>query len=159
VTPQSRTLTPADELKLFVGLAVQPFLAAAVAFVSFPLVLLDRAGRTLAGGFPSDPTDAAISVALGVGVVALFVTLVGVLPTAVWLAKHRRLTLAQALLIGLGFANSPVVLGTVLTSGGYGAEGALRGLVFASLIGLSGATAFWVISIRGRDLRRDATAG
>ena len=94
MTSQSRTLTPADQLKLFVGLAVQPFLAAAVAFVSFPLVLLDRAGRTLAGGFPSDPTDAAISVALGVGVVALFVTLVGVLPTAVWVAKHRRLTLA-----------------------------------------------------------------
>jgi hypothetical protein len=76
---QPRTLTPAQELRLLAGLALQPFLAAGVAFVSFPLVLLDRTGRTLAGGFPSDPTDAAISVALGVGVVALFVTIVGLL--------------------------------------------------------------------------------
>jgi hypothetical protein len=77
-------LRPADEVKLFAGLAVQPFLAAGVAFVSFPLVLLDRSGRTLAGGFPSNPTDAAISVALGVGVVAP-------IRHSRWRASHGRL--------------------------------------------------------------------
>lgn len=148
VKREARTLTPAQELKLLAGLAVQPFLAAAVAFVSFPLVLIDRTGRTLAGGFTSDPTDAAISVALGVGVVALFVTIVGVFPTAVWVVKRHSLTLTQALLFGLGFANLPLVLGIVLTRAGYGPAGVLRGVAFASLIGLTGSAAFWVISLR-----------
>ena len=58
---RARTLTPADEMRLFAGLAVQPFVAAGVAFVGFPVFLLDRTGRTLAAGVPSDPTAAAMS--------------------------------------------------------------------------------------------------
>jgi ABC-type Co2+ transport system permease subunit len=73
--------------------------------------------------------------------------------------RRRPLTLIQALLFGLGFANLPVVLGTVLTRGGYGVAGVLRGLAFASLIGLAGTAAFWVISIRGRDISRDPVNG
>ena len=132
VEPQPRTLMPAEQMKLFAGLAVQPFLAAAVAFVSFPFVLLDRTGRTLAGGFPADPADAAVSVAFAAGFVAAVVTLVGVLPTALWVVKRRRLTLTQAFGFGIAFADVPVLLGTVLTGGGYGPAGVLRGLMFAS---------------------------
>ena len=147
MTPRPRTLTPAQEMKLLGGLAVQPFLAAGVAFVSFPWLLLDRSGRTLAGGFPADRTDAAISVALGVGIVALVVTVAGVFPAAVWMVKRHLVTLTQALLFGLGFANLPVVVGTVL-AGSYGMTGALRVFAFASLIGLTGAATFWRISLR-----------
>jgi len=149
---RARTLTPADEMRLFAGLAVQPFVAAGVAFVGFPVFLLDRTGRTLAAGVPSDPTAAAMSVALGAGIVALFVTLVGVFPTAIWVVKRRPLTFAQALLFGVGFANLPVVLGTILSGGNWSL---LRSHAFASLIGVAGAAAFWVISIRGRDFSRD----
>jgi hypothetical protein len=145
-------------MRLLGGLVVQPALAGGVAFVSFPLLLLDRSGRTLAGGFPADPIDAAVSVALGAGIVAFFVTLVGVLPVALWIVRRRRLTFMAALLFGLGFGNLPVVLGTVLI-GSYGPSSLLRGVAFASLIGLTGAAAFWVISIRGRDFSRDPAAG
>lgn len=156
---QLRTLTPSEEMRLFGGLVVQPFLASVLAFVSFPVLLLDRAGRTLAGGFPTDQTDAAISVAVGTGIVAFFVTLVCVLPTALWLLKRRQVSLTQALLFGLGFANLPVVFGTVSTGGGYGPEGALRAVAFASLVGLTGAAAFWLISIRGSDFKPGTAAG
>ena len=65
------------------------------------------------------------------------------------MVKQRPVTLTQALLFGLGFANLPVVVGTVL-AGGDGAAGAFRGFAFASLIGLTGAAAFWLISLRER---------
>jgi len=133
---------------------VQPFLAACVAFVSFPYVLLDWAGRTAAGAYPNDPTDTAMGVAFGVAILVLVITLVGVLPTAVWVVKRRPLSLAVALAFGVGFGNLPIVLGTVL-SGGAGAGGLLRTHLFASLIGVTGAAVFWIISIRGRDFSRD----
>ena len=133
-------------MRLFVGLAVQPFLTAAAAFVSFPL-LLDRSGRTLAGGFPADAADAAVSVAFGVGIVAVFVTVAGVLPAVVWILKRRPITLTLASLFGLAFGNLPVVIGTLL-AGGYGVAGTRRGLAFASVIGLTGAGGFWLIAVR-----------
>ncbi len=145
--PVKRMLTPSEQLKLFAGLAVQPFLAAAVSFVLFPLLLLDRTGSTLAGGIPASQTDAAISVAAGAGIVALFVTAIGVFPTALWLVTRRPVPLIQALLFGLAFANLPMVLGTVF-AGTYGVEGALRGVAFASCLGLAGAAAFWLIALR-----------
>lgn len=147
---QTRTLSSVEQGRLLAALAVQPFLAAATAFFSFPL-LLDRTGRTMAGGFPSDPTDAAVSIAAGVGIVALLVTVIGVWPTALWLVKRRTLTVRQVLGFGLGFANLPIAFGTVLTGGGYGPAGLLRGSVFASVIGVLGAAAFWLIVIRGRE--------
>jgi hypothetical protein len=144
-------------MRLLVGLALQPFLAAGVAFVSFPL-LLDRSGRSLAGGFPADATDAAASVAFGVGIVAVFVTVVGVLPAVVWILKRRPITLPLALLFGLAFGNLPVVLGRVL-AGGYGVAGALRGHAFASVIGLTGAAGFWVIAVSRREVIRRGVPG
>src|SRR5471032_2246915 len=100
VAHQPRTLAWAEEMRLFGGLVVQPVLAGSVAFVIFPLLVLDRSGLTLAGGFPADPTGAAVSVALGTGIVAFFVTLVGVLPTALWVLKLRRLISTETLLFG-----------------------------------------------------------
>ena len=44
--------------------------------------------------------------------VALFVTVFGALPTAFWLLNRHALTLVQALLFGVRFANVPVVVGT-----------------------------------------------
>jgi hypothetical protein len=79
----ARTLSPAEEMRMLGGMVVQPFVAAGLAFVTFPLLLLDREGQTLAGGFPADVTDAALSVAMGAGIVAGLIVLVGVLPVAV----------------------------------------------------------------------------
>ena len=53
----------------------------------------------------------------------------------------------------------PSLIGTILTQGGYGLEGVVRGIVFASLIGLTGSAAFWMIAIRGQDSSRDPATG
>ena len=155
-----RTLSPAEEMRVLAGLVVQPFLAAGLAFIAFPVFLLDSEGRTLAGGYPSDPTASALSVALGAGVVAGVVTLIGVLPIAVWMMRRHQLTLKETLVFGLGFGNLPYVL-LAATAGGrtYGPAGLLRGLAFASLLGLSGAALFWIICLRPRRSRPDAAAG
>jgi len=137
-------------MRLLGGLVVQPFVAAALAFVMFPLLLLDRGGQTLAGGYPADVTDAALSVAMGVGIVASAVVLIGVLPVAVWLIKRHDLTLKETLILGLGFGNLPYVLLGVAAGGTYGVAGLLRGVTFSSLSGLVGAALFWLISIRPR---------
>lgn len=84
-----RSLSPLEEMRVLGGLVVQPFLAGAVAFVTSPLLLLDRHGQTLPGGYPADATDAALSVAFGAGIVAGIVTLLCVGPAAVWLMKRR----------------------------------------------------------------------
>ena len=148
MTRSPRSLSPSEETRLFTGLAVQPFLASAVAFVAFPVLLLDRSGRTLAGTLPGDVADAAWSVAIGAGILAFFVTLLAAAPTAVWLMKRKLVSLSDALFFGFGFGNAPFVLGTVL-AGSYGVAGFARGMAFSSLLGLIGAGAFWAIAIRG----------
>src|SRR5262245_49595867 len=102
---ESRTHTFSDVLKLLAGVAVQPFLAGVVAFFAFPVFLLDGNGETFAGGRPADRTDAALSVALGAGLVALLVTGAFVLPTALLLTRRFQLFLRDALLFGLAFGN------------------------------------------------------
>ena len=64
----ARTLSPADELRVLLGLAVQPFVTALLAFSIFPVV--EYTGRRLYGGRSADPVDAAslsppVSVSLG----------------------------------------------------------------------------------------------
>jgi hypothetical protein len=142
-----RTLSPAEEMKVFVGVIVQPLVAAWLAFIAFPIFLLDRNGHTLAGGVPSDRMGAAFSVAIVVGVVALLVTVVGALPAALWLMKRRRISLQEALLAGLGFGNLPFALGG-LTAGIYGIAGLIRGLAFSSVLGAVCGGVFWCVALR-----------
>jgi hypothetical protein len=136
-------------MRLLGGLVVQPVLAGGLAFLLFPFLLLDSDGQTLGGGYPSNPTDAALSVALGAGIVAGLVTLVAVLPT-IWLMQRRQLTFKDALLFGVAFGNAPYVLLAALTRGTYGIPGLLRGIAFSSLLGLCGAALFWLIVLRWR---------
>jgi hypothetical protein len=144
----NKPIKPQDEMRLFLGFLAQPFVAAALAFVTFPLV--DLSGRAIYGGAPADPMDAAVALAFGTGVAALIVTLLGAWPAAMWVIKRRAVTLKESLRFGLLLANIPVVLMTLATGGGYGLAGFARAVLFASLLGLSGAAVFWAISIRGR---------
>src|SRR5215831_7579247 len=109
MTRHPRTLTSPDVIRLVVGLAVQPIVAGAVAFFFFPVFLLDGSGQTLAGGHPQNMTDAAVSVALGTGILATAVTGL-VIPTALWLIMRFKLLLRDALLLGLGFGNLAYLL-------------------------------------------------
>jgi hypothetical protein len=147
-----RALSPAEEMRILAGCAMQPFLAGAVAFLSFPVLLVH--GQTLAGGTPGDVFDAALSVAIGAGFVAVFVTLLGV-PIAIWLAKRRQVRLHEALIAGLLLGNVPFMLGTAL-AGSYGVEGFIRGAAFSSVLGVACAGAFWAIAFRVGRLRSAA---
>jgi hypothetical protein len=143
-------LTPKNEMRLFAGLVVQPFLAAAVAFFAFPFLLVDGRGRPPAnsGHLPS-VTDAAISAALGTGIVALAVTMVFVWPIAVWLTKRRQLSLGDSLLFGLAFGNLTYVLLVVATGWRVsGVASLMQGVAFSSLLGLTSASAFWFLTLR-----------
>jgi hypothetical protein len=142
-----RALSPAEEMRVLVAVAVQPFVAAAVAFVAFPILLLDRDGQTLGGGRPADVVGAARSAALGVGLFALVVTLAAALPAAVWLMKRRRVRLAHAVVFGLAFGNLPYAIGA-LAGGAYGVTGLIRGVAFSSLLGASCAAVFWFVALR-----------
>ena len=141
---------PSDELRILAGLAAQPFLASALAFVSFPLLLVDRGLGSVGGGFTPDPARAALGVAFDCGVIALLVTVICVLPTVLYLITHQpRVSLTGSLLFGVGFGNLPFAIGTIL-GGTYGVAGLVRGAVFASILGLGCATAFWMIALRVR---------
>lgn len=139
-TPTQRALSHAGEMRVFWGIVAQPFVVAAAAFVSFPVLLFGRNLRASGG---------ALGIAVEAGVVALLVALLGALPTAVWLMKRRDVSLGEALLFGVGFGNVPFVVGTLL-AGSYGVEGFARGAVFSSLLGAAGAAAFWAIAFRAR---------
>lgn len=153
MTYQPRTLTASEEMRLAAGFVAQPLVTAPVAFVLFPFLLLDRDGQTFAGGYPADVTDAAVSIAAGTFIAAVAILAV-VVPAAVWFLKRRALSVTQTLLFGVGFGNLPIVIGTVL-AGSYGPIPFLKSIVFASLVGVTGAAVFWAISIRGRDFSRD----
>lgn len=140
-----RTISPRAEKRIFMGLLVQPVLAAVLTYMAFPLI--DYTGRTLYGGRVGDSADAALALALGVGFAAALVTIVGVFPTVVWLVKRLDVTFGRAILFGVLFGNLPVVIGSLL-AGSYGPAGFVRAAVIGTALGTSGAALFWVIALR-----------
>ena len=135
---------PLDAMRIVVGLALQPIVAAAVAFLLFPLLLLDRTGQAFGGGRPVSVSDSAASVAFAVGIVTVPVVIAGVFPTLLWLLRRGAITLTRALSVGLVFGNLPIVIGFLL-AGTYGAIATLRTIAYASTIGVAGATTFWLV--------------
>src|SRR5687767_610169 len=136
MTAQPRTLSPAEEMRIFLGLLVQPFVAAGLGFVAYPLV-------DLHGGRAADSTDAAVALAAGSGLAAFFLSFLAAL-VAVWVIRRHPLTLPRALVSGVLLGNVPTVLG-VLAGGVDGWAGFVRVVLFASFLGLGGAAAFWVV--------------
>src|SRR4051812_4660551 len=86
-------MTPKAEMRVLVGLAVQPFVAFAAASVAFP-----------------GP------VALGAAVAAVFVMLVGALPAIAWLSRRGPITLSKALISGALPGNLPIVVVLLLAA-------------------------------------------
>lgn len=142
-----RTMNPPNEMRVLIGLALQPFVAAAVAAIASPFFLLDGDGQTLAGGAPANPVGAAVSIGIGSGVVALFVAVVLGFPAALWLTRGRGISLFGALAVGIALGNVPFVVG-VLLAGTYGITGFIRGAGLSSLLGMAGAAVFWRVAMR-----------
>jgi hypothetical protein len=141
------------------ALAVQPFVAALLGFIIFPVV--DYTGRALYGGRPFDPLDAAISFAAGAGLAGLLVTALGAVPTLAWLLKRGPVTRRQALISGAVLGNVPGLLivgglaASRLSQGAmpdlqltYGPAGAVRAIAIGSFIGAASAAVFWRLAGR-----------
>jgi hypothetical protein len=165
---RSPNLSRAGALRVFLGLAVQPFVNALLAFIIFPIV--DYTGRALCGGRPVDPFDAALSLALGVGIVGVVVTIFGALPALVWLRARRAVTRTRVLIGGavLGNAPSALIVGGMLVSRLahgemprdvfdllYGPVGAIRTIAFGTFIGVASAAVFWGLAGRHIDVGSD----
>ena len=155
----------ADQSRVLVGIAVQPVVAAMLAFSTFSIVAFT--GRLLYGGRPADPVDSAISFAFGVGIVGLLVTVFAATPMLLWLQTRGPVTRRQVLACGAILGNLPSVLIvlslapsranagalTNLDQLTYGLLGAIRALAFGTFMGVASATVFWWIA--RRSLTRD----
>lgn len=160
-----QTLTRAQENRLLLGLAVQPFVAAALAFALFPVV--DYTGRLLYGGGRTvDPVESAVGFGIIAGVVASVACGLAY-PSILWLLERGPLTRAKTMVAGFVFGNLPAALIVLLlaarhVSAGvaptlanttYGAVGAFRVVALGSVMGLVGASVFWWVA--GRHLNRE----
>jgi hypothetical protein len=157
--PSSRSiLSPAAERRVQVGLAVQPFVAAALNFVLFPALEYTHAGRTV------NALGAAIGVSLYVGIAAVIITAFAAYPLLCWLLTRVRLTAMHAVTAGIALGNIPAAISILLVTfstlnrtGALPAAGTLlsgssRGVAFGSLIGAGSAFVFWQIA--GRAVRQ-----
>ena len=140
-------------LRIMGALVLQPFVAAAAGFLAFPLVDAMN-GFSLTNG-----AEAAISIAVGTGLVAFFVTVCGSLPIVAWLRDRGPVTFGQVMMGGVALGMIPVlVLWTlaIVSAGGPQLGGLLRGAIFATTVGTVSAGVFWLMA--HRDLEA-ATAG
>jgi hypothetical protein len=135
-----------EEKRILLGLLVQPFLAAALTFASYPL--LDRSDRAIHGGIDPDPLRSAIGLAIYVSTAAFFMTVLAAFPAAVWVLKRYELTFGRALLWGPPSGQHPERAGH--DGHGSGLSGLVRVVLFGSFLGMAGAAAFWGIWVLGR---------
>jgi hypothetical protein len=120
-------------------------------------------------GTPIDPVDSAAALATGVGIIAIVVTIFGAVPAMTWLIRRGPLSLQTVLLLGATLGNVPfamivvailvmhLVNGTLSTDVAglwYGVHGSVRAIALGLLIGTISAAVFWVVGIRGTELRR-----
>lgn len=152
---KGRDLSSPESLRVFIGLAVQPFVVALTAFVTFPA--LDYTASVAYGGHSGNLWDGAESIALAVGIVGVGITLLGAVPLVATQLARGPLSRSQVLTSGLALGNIPTMLMCVLLIGRQaqspgpvdlmdGPVGLARVLIFGSLFGLVGAATFWWIA-------------
>src|SRR5690242_14105786 len=115
-------MTPRQEMRVLVGLLVQPLVAGVAAFLFFPVLdALNRTSGRYSGG--SGWVQAGGSVAFGAGMVAVFVVVFGALPAIAWVGRRRPATLRVSLLAGALLGNLPAATIAVLATinGGWAA--------------------------------------
>lgn len=110
-------MQPSDR-RVQMGLAVQPFVAAALGFAFFPVHAASHGGRS------TDLLGTAIVHAVFVGITATLITGCAAYPVLCWLLARGRVTLARTVLIGALLGNIPsaiallgIAIGTVNRAG------------------------------------------
>jgi ABC-type dipeptide/oligopeptide/nickel transport system permease component len=156
------------ELRLVAGFALLPPTAALLIFL-ISLVSWKMGIGIFSGGKPTDPLQAAISLALAIAIIAILVTVFAGVPTVMLLARRRPVTLRSLLLAGAALGNLPFALivsaiavqrslsGTIepdISALWFGVPGAARSIGLGLVCGTTCATVFWVIAIRGIEVQR-----
>jgi len=98
---------------------VVPPSIAALAFLGY-LAIWHVEGPGALGSVPFDPVDSALSLATGVGVIAVVVTVFGAVPVVTWLSRRRALTLRTRLLVGAILGNLLFILIVLAVLATYG---------------------------------------
>lgn len=144
-------------VRLVAAFALLPFVAAALAYVGFPLFAQSLL-KQVNGSFSS---DAAVSFAAGTFIVAVFMTVIAV-PIVSVMRQRGPITFGNALVWGVVLGNAPflvvsaLILVVQLFAGApqdagdkwYGATGAMRTITTSTLMGAALASVFWVVGIR-----------
>ncbi len=153
-------LTQSQRLRVLAGFVVQPFAAAVLGFLTFPLLKLTDPRRPGLSTTDNDMRNA-VAVAFGVALAAVFVTTFGAVPAAAWCVKRGRLAFAQIVGWGAVLGNLPfvVIVGLASITGNVTNEFwdpflLVRALAFGVLFGVVGAAVFWLIAVRGTPLSR-----
>jgi len=146
-------MTAKQEMRVLIALITQPFVAAIAAFALFPALDATANAAGVYRGRLTDPTGAAIAVALATAFAAVPVIILGALPAIAWLSRRGPLTLAKAICAGAVLGNAPaavIVMLATLNGDAAASSGSLHALLqllrviaFGSLIGAACGTMFW----------------
>lgn len=137
-------MTPKDEMRVLVGLVVQPIVAGVATFVLFPLF--------------DDRVYGALSMAFATGLAAVFVTLLGALPAIAWCSRGP-VTFTRTAVAGAILGIVPVLVLMLLVAlhgEGVTANSSVTNFIldgsragsFGATIGLVCATVFWWVAGR-----------
>ena len=145
---------PTQQMRVLIGLAAQPLVAAAAAFVLFPWLDRTAAAAGVYQGRASDPMGAAVSIAAGAAMMAVFVVVFGALPVIAWLAPRRPITLPSALIGGALLGNAPAAVILLLAAvnhafaanASWSVRAIARTVIFGALVGMACATVFWIVA-------------
>lgn len=154
-------MSSGDEIRVLVGFAIQPFVAALLGLVTFPA--LNYIAHLRYGGRPGDPWDAAMSVALAAGLAGLFVTIIGALPLLAFLLSRGPISRKQVFTSGVVLGNVPLGIIALLVASqsnvstppmgssqltGDPLLGLVQALAFGSFFGAACAGVFWLVAGR-----------
>ena len=142
-------------MRVLLGLLAQPVVAGAAAFMLFPALDYTASAAGIYHGRLPDPVGAAISIALGAALAAVFVVVFGALPAIGWVSQRRPLTLTSSVVAGALLGNLPLVVilllvavngGGRLPTGASDALALLPSIAFGSCVGVACGVVFWRIA-------------
>lgn len=144
-----------NEQRVVLAFFAQPVVVALLAFALFPVI--EYTGRSLDGGRSVDMLDAAVAVAAGAGLAAVFVVAFCAAPLYARFSRQGPITQTKTLLSGVLLGNVPGAIIVTLQAlvgadrrGTVGLAEALRAVLIPSLVGALAALVFWHMAGLGR---------